>query len=328
MPGRSTSRRQVIAEFERELVRMRHHLIQKNPYFPDLLNQPDFLIVPEVGKLVALYVYTPHQRLTWRSTLAMAEDLFETKLVAGESALVAGVLVTARHAGNIDERNYIEFLSNLFDVFTTEVEGAENAARKWLNQQLELSAPKEELFELWRLERERVRANAARFNEEKYVEFVDERIRPRTTREALIHDLQETLRTEPSVEPIEHFPVRSAKEALVGMPERNVFRFDFGLVSRQIERRIKAVDIAVLDRYGSREKIRYLMTKARFISYELADARLIYRGDGVTPVLMIEGNISGPTHDPYRYVKALVSVGWELEHAQPGALRKVIHADI
>ena len=238
------------------------------------------------------------------------------------------MLVTPKRAEHADERYYIEFLSNLFDVFVTEVEGAENTARKWINQRLESAAPRADLFDLWRLERERVRANARRFDEQKYVEFIDERIRPRATKEALIHDMQEILRTEPSVEPIEHFPVRSPKESLVGMNERNVFRFDFGLVSRQTGRRTKAVDIAVLDRYGSREKIRYLMTKARFISYEFADARLIYRGDGVIPVLMIEGNISGPTHDPYRYVKALVSVGWELEHAQPGALRKAIHADI
>jgi hypothetical protein len=328
MRARFTSRRQVIAQIEREIARMRHYLVQKNPFFPDLLNQPDFLVVPEVGRLVALYVYTPRQRLTWRSTLAIAEDLFEAKLVAGESTLVAGVLVTSAHVGHADERNYIEFLTNLFDVFVTEVEGAENTTRKWINQQLELAAPREDLFDLWRLERERVRANAARFEEQRYVEFIDEHIRPRATKAALIHDMQEILRTEPSVDSIQHFPVRSPKEPLARMPEHNVFRFDFGLISHHIQHRTKAVEIAVLDRYGSREKIRYLMTKARFISYEFADARLIYRGDGLVPILMIEGNISGPSHDPYRYVKALVSVGWELEHAQPAALRKVIHADI
>jgi hypothetical protein len=100
-------------------------------------------------------------------------------------------------------------------------------------------APRDDLFYLWRLEGERVHANAARFDEQKYVEFIDERIRPSVTKEVLIRDMQETLKTEPSVEPIEHFPVRSPKEALVGLPERNVFRFDFGLVSRQIERRTR-----------------------------------------------------------------------------------------
>jgi hypothetical protein len=140
--------------------------------------------------------------------------------------------------------------------------------------------------------------------------------------------MEEMLRTEPGVEAIEQFPVRSPKEALAGLPERNVFRFDFGLRTPQIEGRTKVVDLTVLDRYGSREKIRYLMSKARFVSYEFADARLIYREEAITPVLMIAGNVAGPAHDPYRYVKALVSVGWQLEHAQPGALRKVIHADI
>ena len=328
MRERSTSRRQVMAKIEREIARMHHYLIQRRPFFPDLLNQPDFLIVPEVGRLIALYIYTPRQRLNWRSTLAIAEDLFEIKLLAGESTLVAGVITTTDRLEHPDDRSYFDFLANLFDVFIMDVEGGDDAARGRMNQQLENAAPRDDLFDLWRLEGERVRVNAARFDEQKYVEFVDERIRPRVKKELLIRDMQEILRTEPSVEPIEDFPVRSPKEALAGLPERNVFRFDFGLPSRQIENRTKVVDIAVLDRYGSREKIRYLMMKARFISYEFADARLVYRGNGVTPVLMIEGNVSGPSHDPYRYVKALVSVGWQLEHAHPGVLRKVIHADI
>jgi hypothetical protein len=87
------------------------------------------------------------------------------------------------------------------------------------------------------------------------------------------------------------------------------------------------IDFVALDRYGSREKIRYLMTKARLVSYALDGGELIYRGDPVKPVLMIDGNISGPAHDPYRYVKALVSVGWELEHADPISLRRIAYAN-
>jgi hypothetical protein len=327
MRERTTSRREVISGIEREIARMRHYSIQKNPYFPDLLNQPDFLVVPEMGRLIALFVYTPHQRLSWRSTLAIAEDLFEIKLATGESTLTAGLLFSSFPISH-NESVYLDLLNNLFDVFAVDDQNGETQARSWVVGRMTEAEPKADLFQLWRLERERVTRNVVRFDEQKYIEFVDERMRSETTKAALIREMEDTLMTEPGIEAIEQFPVRSPKEALAGLPERNVFRFDFGLRAPRPEGRTKVVDVAVLDRYGSREKIRYLMTKARFVSYDFADARLFYRGDGVSPVLMIAGNVAGPSHDPYRYVKALVSVGWELEHAYPEALRKVIHADI
>lgn len=54
-----------------------HVLLQRNPFFPDLLNQPDVLLVPELGRLVAIYVYTPTQAISWRTVLPAIEDLFE-----------------------------------------------------------------------------------------------------------------------------------------------------------------------------------------------------------------------------------------------------------
>jgi hypothetical protein len=38
-------------------------------------------------------------------------------------------------------------------------------------------------------------------------------------------------------------------------------------------------------------------------------------GQNVRPLLVVEGNLAGPDHDPYRYVRSLVSVGWELMSA-------------
>jgi|SRR5579862_6364972 len=327
MRERSTPRRQVIVGLERYIVRMRHYLVQRNPFFPDLLNQPDFLVVPEMGRLIALYVYTPHQRLTWHSTLAIAEDLFEMKLVTGESTLVAGLLVSEAPISR-NETVYVDLLSNLFDVFAVDAHGEGGKARSLVTEQMVEAKPKAELFELWRLERDRVIRNASRFDEQRYVEFVDERIHSNVAKAALIREMEEALRTEPGVEAIEKFEVRSPKEALAGLPEGSLFKFDFGLKELRSEGPITVVDVAVLDRYGSREKLRHLMTKARFISYEFIDARPVYRGETISPVLMIAGNVAGPSHDPYRYVKALVSVGWQLEHAYPGALKRVIHADI
>jgi hypothetical protein len=327
MRERTTSRRRVVEDIEREIARRDYYLVQRNPFLPDLLHQPNFLIVPELGRLISLYVYTLPQRLNWRSTLAIAEDLFEIKLATGEATVVAALLVPTSPISR-NERVYFDLLTNLFDVFAVETPGENAQAGVQLTKRIAEAEPKSDLFQLWRLERERVTANTARFDEQEYVEFVNERIRPNKSKAALIREAEETLRTEPGVEMMEQFPVRSPKETLAGLPERNVFRFDFGLRMPQIEPRTRVVDVAVLDRYGSREKLRYLMTKARFISYEFRDARLIYRQHEITPILLIAGNVAGPSHDPYRYVKALVSVGWQLEHAHPGAIRKVIHANI
>jgi hypothetical protein len=53
---------------------------QQRPYFPDLLNQPDLLVVPEIRRLIAVYVYTSRRQMSWYSSLAALEDLFEVKV--------------------------------------------------------------------------------------------------------------------------------------------------------------------------------------------------------------------------------------------------------
>src|SRR5258707_3382477 len=64
---------------------------QRNPYFPNLLNQPDLLVAPEPGKIVAVFLYGRGQRPTWRSALAALEDLFEVKLQIGQSTAAMAV---------------------------------------------------------------------------------------------------------------------------------------------------------------------------------------------------------------------------------------------
>src|SRR5689334_13250173 len=91
------TRRELLSSIEHDLTLARPHLVQKNPYFPDLLNQPDFLVVPQLGRLVSVSVYFPQERMSWRSVLAAVEDLFELKLVTGESTVVVGFLARPPH---------------------------------------------------------------------------------------------------------------------------------------------------------------------------------------------------------------------------------------
>ena len=71
------------------------------------------------------------------------------------------------------------------------------------------------------------------------------------------------------------------------------------------------------------------MTKARFTSYEPVTYepnepfRLFPRQEPLRRVLLVDGNLAGPKHDPYRYIRALVSVGWEIEKAETEVLPRL-----
>jgi hypothetical protein len=68
--------------------------------------------------------------------------------------------------------------------------------------------------------------------------------------------------------------------------------------------------------HASRDVLRYLMTKARLMRYRGEGGRLERLRNRVRPLLVVEGNLAGPDHDPFRYVRSLVSVGWEVVSAE------------
>lgn len=319
------TRRELLSSIEQALALARPHLVQKNPYLPDLLNQPDFLAVPQLGRLVSLHVYAPRERLTWRSVLAAVEDLFEIKLATGESTVAAGLLVKPPSAQENDQL-FIDLLRNYFDVFIVSGQDADALSLPRLVDHIFDAHVRDALFQLWELERRRVTENLEQFSEEKYPRFVDQNNRLARKKSTLMRELEASF-DEPDLKTTRRYQVRSPKEPLAGLPERNRFQFDFG-VEFLPTNRIRLVELAVLGRFGSRQKLRYLMTKARLTSYEMYDGRLVLSPQRLSPVLMIGGNVSGPSHDPYRYVRALVSVGWELLPATPDAAREVAYADL
>jgi len=66
---------------------------QRRPYLPDLLNQPNLLLIPRPGRLVAIYVYDFGTRITWHSALGALEDLFELKTAVGIQVVAIAVIV-------------------------------------------------------------------------------------------------------------------------------------------------------------------------------------------------------------------------------------------
>jgi hypothetical protein len=303
-----------------------HQILQRRPYLPDLLKQPEFLLVPKFGQLIAVYVMTQMQALTWRTTLAAVEDLFELKQACGESTVAIAVLKSSNPRGE-RESILLPFLNSLFDGFVAVDSLASEEVVFRLRQTISETRPRDQLFPLWRSERIRVSENLSRFSEERYASFVDQSKIAIRAKAAVLREVKAALGASPALRMTERFRVRSPKEALAGLAERNRFVFDIGVESSP-EEEITPLDVAVLGRYGSRGKLRYLMTKARLASYAPWDGGLELRQYPRRPVLVVSGNIAGPSHDPFRYVRALVSVGWELVHATEDSLQGLLHGNV
>ena len=325
MSQERVKRRSLVETVGRSVAHIPHYVFQKNPYLPDILNQPEFLLVPELGRLVAVYVYTPNIELSWRSALPAIEDLFEIKLSSGESTTAIAVLVPPKRLEEVDNI-FVEFLRNLFDGIVINVAENQSALVNSIAEIVASSRPRADLFRLWRLERQRVTTNLHNFNEERYARFANERNISQLKKKAALREVRAILSQNQDVTLLERYKVRSPKEPLAGLPERNRFEFDLG-IKRSSVGRTRPIDVAVLGRYGSRTKLRYLMTKARLTSYEPWRGELRLRHEFLRPVLVVSGNIAGPSHDPYRYVRALVSVGWEIVEATPESVREVANGD-
>ena len=201
---------------------------QENPFFPDLLNQPDFLVVPELGRLVAVYVYMPREELSWRNSLAAVEDLFEIKQSTGESTIAVAVLVPP---ARLEEQGmmFVDQIRNMFDGFAIYDERSHGVAKDAITEIVASARAREGLFRLWRLEHQRVAQNLIRFSEKRYAPFAHERAVQRAEKPQVLRDLKAFLHHETNLRIHERYTVRSPKEPLAGLPERNRFQFDLGV---------------------------------------------------------------------------------------------------
>lgn len=260
-------------------------------------------MIPEIGKLIAIFAY--RYRVSWPSVLASLEDLVETKLHVGEHTVVAAFLVPKRDG---PYRDAIQLLENTFDSFRI-IDLEADATDNRLARPLERSAPKAILRDFLAHEREQIRRCLVRFNEAQYKALVQKEhaseYQGPKFEESISRRLREVLRVPELVrEPL----IQNVKGYLADLHHRYSFEFDFGIPGHPD----RAIEIIRSGRYGSRERIRYLMTKGRLLRYQLVDNQLRPRQRDFRPILIVDGNIAGPDHDPYRYVRALVSVGWEI----------------
>jgi hypothetical protein len=298
---------------------------QRKPFFPDLLNQPDLLIVPEPGKLVAVFLYISSSRLSWKFSIAVLEDLFETKLFVGPHSISIGILLPESVEVSPQE-DTIRLLRNTFDEFLIVDFFKSQLTKEKLAPLLAEATPRSDLFYLWKAERAQVSSGLKRFAEDKYRHLIDKQYGPSQERTYSDESIARTIERAFGQQPIKEFLVPNVKAFLGRLPRNYAFAFDFGIADYPNV----AIDCIRSERYGSRQTIRYLMAKARLLRYSIENDRLLPRPITFSPILLVDGNIAGPDHDPYRYVRALLSAGWEILRADrveelPQLIR---HADI
>jgi hypothetical protein len=285
---------------------------QKNPYFPNLLNQPDLLVTPALGKLTAVFLYT--QELTWRSSLGSLEDLFEAKVYIGRNTVTAAYDLSENSEVNPSDYEHDDMrrlLQNTFDVFVHLDFWKSDIGEGRFWSTVQNAAPRQNLFHLWDMEKESVQTALRRFSQERYQALVDRDRLPARTKEVVVRQtevaIEEVTGEAPKREPL----VESVKGSLGSLSGR--YKLGFDLMTPDPTH--IPIEIVRVGRYGSRDTMRYLMTKARLMRYSSEAGQLERRGLNVRPLLIVEGNLAGPDHDPYRYVRSLISVGWELMSA-------------
>ena len=262
------------------------------------------MTVPAPGKLTAVFAYRYH--ISWHTVLGSLEDLFETKIHVGEHTAVAAFLLPQPRQTAYEDA--LQLLQNTFDSFQT-FDQAADAPPGALRAVVNRASPKAVLKDFLHYEREQTQVSLRQFSEMRYRPLVEQsrqsELPGRDLEDYVDHRLRALLGNHEIVkQPL----MQNVKGFLGELSRRYSFEFDFGVSGHSDV----ALEVMRSGRYGSREKIRYLMTKARLLRYEIVDNRLLPRPRAFRPLLIVDGNIAGPDHDPYRYVRALISVGWEL----------------
>ena len=125
------------------------------------------------------------------------------------------------------------------------------------------------------------------FSEERYKELVDVEHGPlrehALNKSSLAQDLSRTT----GLPIVRQVLIRNIKGDLAALRSQYSFEFDHGIDGRPDI----AIEVLRSGRYGSRDKIRYLMVKGRLLRYEIVDDRLRPHQRRLRLILVIDGNI-------------------------------------
>lgn len=316
MAGKRTREQNILSYVSRTL---EPNSFQRNPYLPNLINQPDLLVVPSPGRLIALYIYDFSDGITWRLALGAVEDVFELKTAIGTDARAVALMVTAvdQEATSTTRReDMLRLIANTFD-FAEQIRGDELSDQFPIGPWISVR-PRTNLIDLWNAEAQ-YQAEALRRNyrESELQSLIDVDRRPSgRAKQSIREDFHEHIRV--LNRPVERdVLVPNAKAGLAQLSRNYSFEFDLRVETHPP----MLVDFLKSDRFGMRRKLRYYLAKARLIRYWIDRDQVLQRAPDFVPLLVVDGNFAGPDHDPFRYLRMLVSVGWRL--ARPDEYERI-----
>jgi len=260
----------------------------ENPTVPELAFKPDFMINLD-SQLIFIEAISASftENIDWK-TLRLIEHLFEVKLFYGNKSSFNLIILNK----NRWKPYCIELLENLFDKVTYE-EDLENI------QGITTEA-KTQHFRLWNLERE--------FEKTRYLPFRDndlDKFQYRSIEKNRIEQIIARILTKKYRHLIENYAVRNLKNYYIGRARNLKFYFDFSAGNNIYE--IKSF------RRFSNLILQNLLIKSRLIRYIKENGSIeLAPIDIRRMVLIINGSLSGPQHDKFRYLRMLTNAGWDV----------------
>lgn len=260
----------------------------ENPAVPELSFRPDFMLNLE-NQLIFLEIAPMLHKADadWK-TLRLIEHLFEVKLFYGNKSNFNLIILNRN-----DWKPYcIELLENFCDKVI--YQGDLKSTREIY------TTPKASNFELWDLERE--------FERSRYRKFDDEYLRKfeyRDTRESTIAYEFSKRMLECGFFPQRDYSVRNLKNYYLGRAMDLKFHFDFVVNQKIVEiESFRKMTTTVLQN---------MLIKSRLIRYQKEDDR-IRRAQMLISrmILFVNGDLSGPRHDRFRYLRMLTNAGWDV----------------
>lgn len=313
-----------------------------DPKIPEVLVNPDFLIVPSPGKLVSLDIlFVPTQRSLWNFALENIESLIETKLATGISTVASVLLLYADEAPRFSDA--ITLLKHLFDhvievsITDPEYERKINRGISTLIDNPETNQRSRTLLELEgklrpeNFERLSNNTNVRRIFEQIANEEQEVRDHVQVISEDRILD---RVKEATNAEIVQKQRVFNIKQFFIHSFDQYYFTFDFMVRPLSLSNipSNDPLDVYWLEElFGSGgslnnivtikenrspnlQKLRRYATYARFTSYKFG-----FEWEQLEPLeqkpilnLIINGILKGPEHAPKRYVDMLLGAGWNL----------------
>lgn len=260
----------------------------ENPAAPELSFTPDFMVNFE-NQLIFLEIASmPREADADWKTLRLIEHLFEVKLFYGNKSNFNLIIMSK----NGWKPYCIELLENFCDKVI--YQGDLKSTREIY------TTPKASNFELWDLERE--------FERSRYRKFDDVYLRKFEYR-----DIREsTIAYEFSKQMLDRglflqrdYSVRNLKNYYLGRAMDLRFHFDFFVNQKIVEIKSFRKMTAIV--------LQNLLIKSRLIRYQKEDDTIRRAQMPINRmILYVNGDLSGPRHDRFRYLRMLTNAGWDV----------------